>query len=585
MKCLAKAWLGLLAVAVAVAAVPAQERRTLHGQVVDAAGEPLAGARVRLCWTPVGWPNRGEADRVEVQSDARGRFVARLLPQQAYSGYALVERAQGNLATAVVAGYAAGQTVTMHADRTVASGRIALDAAKPWPVPQPLQLEVAAAAANPWFVPVQAGTTPPLPQPWLAMVRDAEGKPLWIGPVHAAGADQVARLPQPCDVELVVRGVGGKPVAGAQAWVLMGSAAESLEGLGWFETVPPRIWRPIGTSDAQGMLRTVMVDEPTGAAAVVLAAPGYAELQVLRSAHGKIVLDGQPPTAWDQPAVVNLVPAARLQLLQQGQPVAGAEVVISSTSSMRHRDRTVELRTDVLGQVELPLGEPPVESLLQVRVAGGPWHYRRITWATGQTTTVDLASQRRLELQCVRPDGGPASGFVGVLVAAGSHLAARHQVAVATDQGGRLLRTVGPDAWALLLTDGDSHASFEVPRYDADQPLPARVLLQTKPFQRIAVTIEEAPGKPLAGATWHWSGWAAGQMPQGTPRFHLARIEQFLVRQMAQERASDRLGKLELRSMHRDQAAGFQVVHQASKRSATGRIAAGESGPLLVEVR
>lgn len=586
MKCLAKAWFVWLAV-VAVA-VPAQERRALHGQVVDGSGKPLAGARVRLCWTPVGWPSRGEADQVEVRSDDRGRFVAQLLPQLAYSGHAVAERAEGSLASAAVAGLAAGQSVTLHADRAVAPGRISLRSAMEWPVPQPLQLEVAAAAASPWFVPVVDGEVPPLPQPWLALVRDAAGEPLWLGPTREEGKSHVVVLPLHCEVEFLVHGAGGRPLAGAQAHVLMGSSAESLQGAGWFEAVPPRIWRPLGKSDQHGVLRTVMVNDPSGASAMVIAAPGYAEMQVLRDAAGKILVGGQPgkpPTSLTQPAALGLAPAARLQVLERDMPLAGAAVVISSTSSQRHRDRTAELRTDALGQVELPLGEPPVESLLHVQVAGGPWQYRRIAWAAGKTTTVDLASQRRLELQCVRPDGGPASGFVGVLVAAGSHLAARHQVVVATDQGGRLLRTVGPDAWALLLTDGDSYASFEVPRYDADPPLPARVVLAARPFQRLAVTVEEAVGRPLAGATWQWQGLMFRPVPQGTPRFHLARIEEYLMQQLAMERASDARGRLDLRLTSIENAVGYVVNHEASRRRASGAITVGETGPLLIELR
>jgi len=583
MKCLAIAWLGLFAAVAAV--LPAQERRALHGQVVDGKGEPLAGARVRLCWTPVGWPASGAADRVEVESDARGRFVARLVPQQAYSGYVLKQHAQGTLASAAVAGLAAGQTVTLQADREVAAARVMLRSQGEWPVPQPLQLEVATAAACPWFVPVVDGMAPPLPQPWLALVRDASGDALWLGPLAPAGQDQVAVLPTPCRVDLVLRGVGGKPLAGATALVLMGSAVDSLEGAGWFQAVPARIWRPLGKSDQHGVLQTCMVDDPSGASALVVAAPGYAELQVLRSATGQIVLDGPPPTRIDQPAVLDLLPAARLQLHQQGRPVANAAVVVSATSSVRHRDRTAELHTDALGEVELPLAVPPVESLLHVQVAEGPWQYRRITWAAGHTTTVDLAAQRSLSVQCVRPDGGPASGFVGVLVAAGSHLAARHQVAIATDQGGRLLRTVGPDAWALLLTDGDSYATFEVPRYDAAVALPPRVELAAKPFQRIAVTVEGGPNQPLAGAIWQWQGLMFRSVSQGTPRFHLARIEQYLMERLAMERASDARGRLVLRLTSRENAVGYRVMHDATGRQATGGITAGETGPLLVELR
>lgn len=70
------------------------ERQPIRGTALDLEGKPWAGATIRLWAMPLRNRSFGTRDVVETETDARGRFRARLMPDRLYSVIAF-ERVQG----------------------------------------------------------------------------------------------------------------------------------------------------------------------------------------------------------------------------------------------------------------------------------------------------------------------------------------------------------------------------------------------------------------------------------------------------------------------------------------------------------
>lgn len=566
---------GLFAVVLllgAALAVPAQERKPVFGRVVDAAGAPVAGAEVTLVWSPPGGPECGATDLVRVTTDERGRFVAQLLPQEGYSAWAVATAANGGepRTCRIAEGIASGGSLELRLDRRARRHRVELRGGEAWAEVGPLRVLVAPRALSLAFHDLDAQQrTPPLPAPGLAIVLDRRGEVLRMAGLPDTFGDDplVVPLLPPLTLRLLVQDPDGRPLAGAQvrhATTRMWPDSVMLTG-SLFERPRLQSWRLVGTTAADG---TVTVTVPAFASAhgpdwhhLLVRAPGCAEAHVAPlPGRNQVAINAQAVQLETvAPIQVTLLPAARLRVADSGRaPGATTEVTeVLLTAAYRggvHLDRAVPLHLDQDGSCELPIPLHAIETMLHVRTAPGePWQVTRIPLASGQTTTIDLAWQRRLALQFLDENRGPARGMTGVLMAVGTQNAISQQVLVSTDQAGRLERTVGPDAWILVLCDGQRIARFDVPRADAPGAVrEIRATLACEPLGVARFRIRDAAGRPVAGArvgTIHKRdapapprGAAAG--PWSDPL--LAQLLQELAPQLARLAVSDANGLLRI---------------------------------------
>lgn len=540
MQCLG-AWL--------LAGLPAQGRAPLYGSVWQQDGRPAAAAAVTLVHQPPGGPASGAADVVAAVADARGRFVARLLPQCDYSAYAVASAADGSFtASPVREGACAGIECELQLGAPQRPPRVQLAGAAAWASHGPLAVELAPEAAHLQFAAVVDGVAPRLPDWRWILVRTAAGEPLWLGPVPDAKAGVLeAHLPPPVDVWLRAVDAFGQPLAEVE--VLAAAVADPFAQPrgAWFGRPALRLDRRAGCTDAAGCCRLQVPRPAAGVTAVALRAAGRAEAVVGIHSAGRISGEGVvAPTVVDQAIDVPMLKAARLRLCAGDQAVVPTAALLTTCCRGEHGvERTALLQFEPNGECELPLPTNPVESMLHVQErAAGPWRLQRVAFHSGATAVVDLAAQRRLTVRCTGADGAPARGLVGVLVPVSSQRALAMQVVVCTDQAGRLERWLGPDAWVLVVTDGRSWGSTTVPRFDAPGgrgEQEREVELAELPGARFVVT--DSQGLPVAGVRGVVHAGGVGNGP-ATEEIQVARVLGQLVPALASGRRSDAQGVL-----------------------------------------
>lgn len=135
----------LCLLALPLSAQEADSRTRIFGVVRGADGAPWAGAEVTaLAWPIPARPGVGKAHRIQVRSDAAGRFRAWARPGLRYSVWARSARDAGQLrATGVVEGVMAQQPVVLEErPRTIAGRRVQLRGLEPWQDFAPLSLEL-----------------------------------------------------------------------------------------------------------------------------------------------------------------------------------------------------------------------------------------------------------------------------------------------------------------------------------------------------------------------------------------------------------------------------------------------------------
>ena len=114
------------------ATLPSQERRPLTGRVVGADGKPVTAASVILFHTPPGDATGAGTERVDVQTDEHGRFVAKLLPQLGYSAFALGPGEGDRMVSEVQDLVATGANLELRLGRAAKTRPIVLTGADQW---------------------------------------------------------------------------------------------------------------------------------------------------------------------------------------------------------------------------------------------------------------------------------------------------------------------------------------------------------------------------------------------------------------------------------------------------------------------
>lgn len=577
----------------------AEVRTPLVGRAVDAGGQPVANAQVTLVWSPPGGADAGAPEVVEVESDARGRFIARLRPQEFYSGWAIREVAPGVYRSSRVHDdLAPGGDCELVVDRAVARPLVSVFEPGFWAELGPLRCEVATSANHVIFHPVPAGEpAPPLPDIARALVRTADGGALcqieldspWGG-VHHGDEDGGIRLrlPLPIETGLLVIDEDGEPVQGAT--VLHPAQRTAGGGNG----VPPgsalrrvgnRLWRRAGVTDANGVARVTTPLRDGEQWALLVRHPGMAESVVARTwaQAGVANVDGRTALMKDGGFEVTMRPATRLRVTAGGEPSPGAEVMLTAKyHGALLLDRAFAGATDARGECELPLPLDPFESMLHVRIGpGAPWQVRRVA-LNGELVRLDLSSQRRLSLQVLDETGGPARGLVGVLVAQGSFKASSQRAVVSTDQAGRIERGIGPDGWLVFLA-GDRHwVAHEVPSVRrAGEHADYVETLTCEAVGAREFEITNAAGRPVANCRPRYVFVSHGQpLLADRPRELKTVLDDVLTREARRHRSDER-GRLRIPFF---EGLSAHIIIADPAAGTRARVAVPETGTAKVEM-
>ncbi len=498
-----------------VTVLPAQERKPLVGTVVDAAGAAVTGADVTLVWSPPGGSGCGPADIVEARTDARGRFIVKLLAQETYSAWALGAAGEGGVrpVSAIAEGVAAGGEVELRLDRTAAPFRITLRNTDAWAGIGPFSVQVAPAALNVRLLEAPDGVVPPLPPVGFFVVRDRDGAMIHVQQVApmtamAPGPELSFALPGLRRVRLRVTDPQGQPLANALVRHAVGSLT-CASHLALFRRTDVEEFRVAGQTGVDGIAEALVPETPGQQypRTVLVSAPGLAERQVFLAAHPAetLYLDGElRKIDKDGPIPVPMQPAARLRLILRGAPMPAPEILFTAAyRTGLSLDRAVTLTLDERQSCEVPLPVHEMETMLHVRPAPGePWHLRRVPLDAGKTTSLDLHDHRPVELQLLDAQGGPLRGVPGVVMPVGTIHSPAQQVAVATDQAGRFVRWLGPDAWILLFCDGTHWLRYDVPlRAEAGAARAFREQIRCRPTAMAEVHVVDGRGQAVAGVT------------------------------------------------------------------------------------
>lgn len=562
------------------------------GRVVGPAGALAANAAVVLVSSPAGGPACGASDTVAVAADARGRFVAQLLPQETYSAWACGGAAGGDSAgqpcSEVAEDVAAGRDVELRLDHRGLRFGVELQGAAAWAVEGPLRVDVAPGAANVAFVPLAAdGRSPLLPDVALVLVRDGRGEPLWCCPAPHPDEQAVLHVALPAPLALAVEVVdaAGAPVVGATVWTdAVGTPLypSRMGGTQWFDRAAYRLWRSAGVTGADGAATVRVVPPAAGFANLRVRGPDGAEttLVTIPNETRTAYVGGQKQTAGpDGRFRAALQAPVRLRILDRGAPAAVdvARLTASYVGQVAQELSTALPNTP--GDVVVPLPPGPVETMLAVRSVGDPhWNLLRLPLQAGVTATVDLSWQRTVALQFVDTSGGPARGFSGVLCAVGSKWAGNQQVVVSTDQSGRLERRLGADAWFLFVTDGVQWGRYDVPVHKGPAAPPTfRETVVCRPFPSARVRTLDAAGSPVAGV--HLDTF---YVPNGTTADPVAAVLGNLLPRIWRRLATDAEGVVVLPCGIEERAATQCIVRNPGGRDHSLRIVAGEE--LDVEV-
>ncbi|MBK8100004.1 MAG: hypothetical protein IPK26_23110 [Planctomycetes bacterium] len=444
--------------------VVAQVRQPLHGAVRDAAGKPVSGATVTLVWTPLGGDEEGPSDVITCRSNAAGAFAAELLTGEGYSAWAIRDLGGDRFeCSAVDEDVAAGGRCELRLGAARVRQQFSLTGAEEWPDHGPLRLFVVPSAANVLRVLVDQGRAPPLPPIGTVLVVGGNGVVLAGRPVLDETRVTVV-MSWPLRVSFLAVDVDGRPIAAAEVHAVLASLPRDA---GLFARPPLELWSPVATTGADGRASLVLPVRRNGSGAdadsIVLraTATGYAAGTHMLSWNGglgwrRIGIDGREFTKDPaQPVVFTLQSGCRLWLQDRGEPCRDAWVLLHATNARPAIDRhVVRTRLDRAGEAQLPIAAEPFETQLHWRRADGERTLLRLPFSSGTTTAGDLASTRRVAIECRRADGSPAAGVPVLFVPDGSSVDLFSSFPIYTDAGGRCALWLDAGGWLLAACDG-----------------------------------------------------------------------------------------------------------------------------------
>lgn len=517
-----RSWASLtLAVALAALAPSAAAQRlqpTLCA-VADAAGQPVAGATVTLLGSqPHLSPSLRGPHIVKVETDARGRALARLRPGLCYVAWARTATAAGRRSYAPTVGYvSAGAALELRCGEPQAIERATVSGADAWRDDGPLRcFAMSQSPGAEVELSLEDDGSFELPgAPYsIFEARLPSGQPLW-----SAAMDRALRIPPPQRVRVRAQDGAGQPLAGAVVThIVSHTLFRSMDGL---RAVDPERHRTLGVTDAQGRCEVMVPYDGDP-----LKAPeGWLMLAVAAS--------GRPPVfggAWWRQVAVNNRPVAEFVgeelpfVCEAMEPLRGfargapaGTVAHLSVVDKRYISRagfysshalttTAEVRADgtfsfaeVPGSVDscrLSLVPPPDSRWRPLLFA--PEEGRQLPAVVRDADDGQAAAAGRdLELQVLDPNGLPARGAVALLSPVDSDHGRTLDVPmrVPLDQRGAASARVLPGTWLVsVFTSGGF--SYQVVDVGVGG---GRAQLQLAPLARTSVTLLDADGAPVAG--------------------------------------------------------------------------------------
>lgn len=482
-----------------------QERQPAYGTVVDADGAAAAAVRVSFAGTP--WFGEVEAptDVVEVVTDARGRYLARLLTTRVYSAFACgTADAAGRFAcSAVEESVLAGSQLALRLQPPRRQQRVVLRGAEAWADRRPLRLEAMPQMRAVQRLPIASqDLAPPMPPIARVLVLDRDGEVLWqqIVAADASGRaptrDLAIELPPPRTVAVQVTDAVGRPLAGAAIDHCTGQPWQADDG--WLQQPSQYCWRRLCVTDRSGR---ASVQLPAAIAAggvstgvhLRVRAAGHAEGHAGTVCHGRAFVDGKESLTAAMPVwTFALERAPQLHVRGAG---AGDELLLFVT--MATGDRIIEESQRVPASAALLPTPAQLErgSLLVSLPHADIGPVFALAEADGNSHRVDLHA-RRVSLRVRNGDGGPAEAVLAVALPWDRTLPFTPLLPVPLDQGGRGRIGLGGGDWLVLATAGDAIAWRSLRAADGDQDWQ----LDMKPMPMATARAIGRNGKPVAGA-------------------------------------------------------------------------------------
>lgn len=521
---LAVAWHVAWLVGAAPAQAPADDapREPTFARVLDAAGQPLAGAEVTFVG---GVPHLAGAaratDTASATTDARGRAIARLRPGLCYVAWA-VGPADGHgrrPASAVHGFFAAAAMFDLYCDEPVEPRVCRLSGLDAWAGSGPLRC--VAMTGVPGIErelardPEGRMTLPPGPFGVLE-VRGADGAPVWHVPL-----DDELTLPPPRAVRVRVVDEQGAPIAGAPVVHRVGRLADwHVDGL---RGVVEDRKRELGRTDADGRCMVTVpyagdpLHEPGADLLLLVAAPGRAEVAGGVWNRALYVDDRKVAAIEADELSFTCTPAEPLVGVAAGAPpgtVAHLAAVCRlhlDRNGYLHDARVYTAPLDANGRFTFVGVPSPLHStrLTLVPPPKADWRAPLFAPEPGRALPADVVATGGggapralacgvLELVAQDANGGPARGGVAFFTAGDRRgvLLRDSMVRVPLDATGAARFDVAAGTWiAVVFTPGGWGA-----RQVSVDGARTRLELQLQPQARCAVRLVDRAGGPIAGA-------------------------------------------------------------------------------------
>jgi hypothetical protein len=519
-------WPLLVAFLAGAVTVSAQDRgvgqvfRPTFGRVVDASGDPLAGATVTLVGgLPHLLPALQDVHVTEVATDLKGRAMARLQPGLCYVAWVSGPVIDGKIATSDVVGYfAAGAMFELTCREAHEVPTCTLTGENDWQ--HVGKLRYFAMTSRPGTE-VELRRSPDgafcLPgKPFNSFeVRLQDGQALWHAPLSDA-----LHLPPPQSVRVRAVDLDGIAIAGAKVKHRVGRLSSwRLDGL---RSVGQDRMRMLGVTDADGVcvvelpyatnpLKKSRADlllfvepeaRPTVAGGVWNRAFYVSDRKVVKVEGDELLfkcaaiepLRGVMPTA-PPGTTAHLAAVCKLHL-QRNSYLHDARVFtaeVGNDGTFAFADLPAELHSCRLSFLP-PTGskwQPPVfapESRRQLPEQLQPL-------PDGEKQTLELAS---LELAVVDPTGGPARGAVAFLSSGDrSGILLRDSLLrVALDERGAASLQLVPGNWVVVVLTESGYCGVSL---DLDE-MSGKANVQLKPLALMNVTLKSSSGDPVVGA-------------------------------------------------------------------------------------
>jgi hypothetical protein len=499
----------------------AEPDRTTLVRTVNAAGEPLAGAKVVFCSVALaGWP-MARSRMLELVTDAEGKARANLDETLVWAAWALHDHEKTRLASDVLQPVTCGRPMRLEL-RPFPVPDVRIRGLEPWRKRFGDKLELAfASAATPFAtfrLPLPAGDEPvlrlpPLPRanffPCLVLPDGGLLDARYFSPHFLDESEQPPEelyerayplkrviLAEPAPTRWTIVDPAGKPVAGARVF-LRPEYSELL--------AERRL-----TSDEQGQVEIVLPHREEGQRGwftqrVLVLAPGF--LPAVRTlmqplaAEAAVTVNLMPGPALDWKLAGELPAAASLYLLTRFVGETGPDVPGVSGDFVDH---WVRVEVGAEGKLELPAAAsapagnapPPYELWL----VDGKAATLLATGPPAVARTVDVA---KLVAVTAHVRVGDRS------VQGGTLYLCRRENDVAVDTVGYGLDREGaarlrlPPGRHLLLAVHESRGAGLLLADVPDQPS-CELSLNLQPHANVAIEVRDAAGAPVAGAMVGW---------------------------------------------------------------------------------